>query len=99
MKKSYHSTVVPTIVAKTTRRRSTDAAMVPVGVKPSEDCGVLMCVTPVSVRDVVVSGGADRDRLPERARSYTISDTTQPVAGVRELNGREDGPPVPSTRR
>ena len=48
-KKSYHSTVVPTTVAKTTRRRSVDVEMVPVGVKPGEegrDMGLL--------RDVVV---------------------------------------------
>ncbi|WP_223849039.1 hypothetical protein [Microbacterium hominis] len=34
MKKSYHSTVVPTMVANTTRRRSVWAAIVPVGVNP-----------------------------------------------------------------
>jgi len=34
MKKSYHSTVVPITVAKTTRRRSSWVAMVPVGVNP-----------------------------------------------------------------
>ena len=35
MKKSYHSTVVPTIVAKMTRRRSVDVAIVPVAVNPT----------------------------------------------------------------
>ena len=33
MKKSYHSTVVPITVAKTTRRRSVSERMLPVGVK------------------------------------------------------------------
>src|SRR6478609_7610694 len=42
MKKSYHSTVVPTTVAKTTRRRSECVAIVPVGVKPS-DCDDCVC--------------------------------------------------------
>src|SRR5690606_8889640 len=44
MKKSYHSTVVPTTVAKTTRRRSVDDAMVPVGVSPPCGCS-LMCLS------------------------------------------------------
>ena len=35
MKKSYHSTVVPMTVAKTTRRRSVCERMLPVGVKAS----------------------------------------------------------------
>src|SRR5690349_3665954 len=48
MKKSYHSTVVPTTVAKTTRRRSDAEAIVPVCVKPPAGWDVLMCVTPVS---------------------------------------------------
>ena len=34
MKKSYHSTVVPTTVANTTRRRSVGLLIVPVGVNP-----------------------------------------------------------------
>src|SRR4051794_16816559 len=51
MKKSYHSTVVPTTVAKTTRRLSTGAAMVPVGVKPADPGDeALMFLTPVSFR-------------------------------------------------
>src|SRR5690606_541201 len=52
MKKSYHSTVVPTTVANTTRRRSVALAIVPVGVNPApcgEVCSVLMMpLTPVS---------------------------------------------------
>src|SRR5690606_40429060 len=60
MKKSYHSTVVPTTVAKTTRRRSRGLAMVPVGVNPGGGVSLMED----SFVDVDVCVGGDH---PERA--------------------------------
>ena len=67
MKKSYHSTVVPTTVAKTTRLRSTGLEIVPVGVKPAADwgewdCGVTIVVTP-EVSTLLGEGGVRCSKL------------------------------------
>ena len=73
MKKSYHSTVVPTTVANTTRRRSVGLAIVPVGVNPAgcgEDCSVLMVLLDSCVGlDVAVTIGASAGGWDPFARS------------------------------
>src|SRR5688572_16804028 len=61
MKKSYHSTVVPTTVANTTRRRSLEVAIVPVGVNP---VGVSADMSDSNVCGAAL-GGAVRGALAE----------------------------------
>ena len=75
MKKSYHSTVVPTTVAKTTRRRS---LLLAGSAGVIADCEVLIVDSFVDVLvDSLVGGHHLAEDLPGVSRSYTISNTTQ----------------------
>src|SRR6187402_2997452 len=96
MKKSYHSTVVPTTVANTTRRRSVEVAMVPVGVKPVGVCADMSDSNVVDfvVRQVVettLAGGSQiiyDFKYNARARELMTTSTDAAAGRSGPLPGR-----------